>query len=64
MSRSRSLVVLTEIVVTIAIVMLASCAHNKVQGTLASLETVKPDVKEVKVEGSLEKALQSYQHFL
>ena len=64
MSTYFSTVGLARVSVIVAMMALAACAHNKVQGTLASLATVKPDVKDVKIEGSLEKALQSYQHFL
>ncbi len=64
MSTRSSSVLLVRASVMLVVMGLAGCAHNRVQGTLASLASVKPDVKDVKVEGSLEKALQSYQHFL
>lgn len=43
---------------------LASCAGSNSKGTLASLNDVKFEVKEEKVDGSLEKAMASYQKFL
>jgi tetratricopeptide (TPR) repeat protein len=52
-----------RIAVAMALLALAACVSGG-QGTLASLKDVKPDVKEEKIEGSLEKALQSYQRFL
>ena len=44
--------------------LLASCAMTNREGTLASLNDVEFEVKEEKVDGSLEKALASYQKFL
>ncbi len=44
--------------------LLAACAAYDEGETLASLRDVKIDIKEQKVEGSLEKAMQSYQRFL
>src|SRR6202008_4672186 len=42
-----------------------STAHHKPQrATLADLRTVKPDVQEVKVEQSLDQAMQHYRRFL
>ena len=44
--------------------LMASCAITNNEGTLASLNDVKFEVKEEKVDSSLEKALASYQKFL
>jgi tetratricopeptide (TPR) repeat protein len=44
--------------------LLAACATSNNEGTLASLNDVKFEVKEEKVDGSLEKAMESYQKFL
>lgn len=44
--------------------LLVSCAASNTKGTLASLDDVKFEVKEEKVDGSLEKAMQSYEEFL
>lgn len=43
---------------------LGGCATGNKEGTLASLQDVKIEIKEEKIEGSLEKALASYQRFL
>lgn len=43
---------------------LASCATSNTEGTLGSLNEVKFEVKEERVDGSLEKAMASYQKFL
>jgi tetratricopeptide (TPR) repeat protein len=47
-----------------ASLLLASCASTNTKGTLASLNDVKFEVKEEKVDSSLEKAMASYQKFL
>ena len=44
--------------------LLSSCAATNTKGTLASLKDVKFEVKEEKVDGSLEKAMASYEKFL
>ena len=44
--------------------LLASCATTDTEGTLASLSDVKFEVKPEKVDGSLEKAMASYEKFL
>lgn len=44
--------------------LLSSCATTNTEGTLASLKDVKFEVKEEKVDGSLEKAMASYEKFL
>jgi len=44
--------------------LLTACAVSDDDKTLASLRDVKIDVKEQEVEGSLDKAMQSYQRFL
>ena len=43
---------------------LASCASTGDKDTLADLRTVQADLKEVKIEGGIEKAIQSYRRFL
>lgn len=53
-----------RIVLFMALGSLAACAGYSKQGTLASLSDVDIEIKEEKIEGSLEKALQSYQRFL
>lgn len=44
--------------------LLSSCAATNTKGTLASLKDVKFEVKEEKVDSSLEKAMESYEKFL
>jgi len=44
--------------------LLVSCATTNTEGTLASLSDVKFEVKQEKVDGSLEKAMESYEKFL
>ena len=44
--------------------LLMSCAASSTKGTLASLNDIKFEVKEEKIEGSLEKAMASYEKFL
>jgi len=44
--------------------LLVSCATTNTEGTLASLNDIKFEVKEEKVHGSLEKAMESYEKFL
>jgi len=44
--------------------LLSSCATRDTSGTLASLNDIEFVVKEEKVDGSLEKAMQSYEEFL
>lgn len=46
------------------ILALQACAMNGSRETLASLDDVKLELKDEKIEGSLEKAMQSYQRFL
>ena len=43
---------------------LGGCAARDTSGTLASLKDVTIDIEEERIEGSLEKALESYQNFL
>ena len=54
----------TRLVVAVSMSLLVACAGTNTKGTLASLKEVKLEIKEEKIEGSLEKALQSYQRFL
>jgi len=44
--------------------LLSGCVSTNTEGTLASLDDVKFVVKEEKVDGSLEKAMASYEEFL
>jgi len=44
--------------------LLAGCASFSEKDTLASLRKVKIDIKEEKIEGSLDKAMESYRRFL
>ncbi len=43
---------------------LSSCATNGDQGTIAELDKVNVELKDVNIEGGLEKAMQGYQKFL
>ena len=54
MSVFRSLVLLLAI-------MLVSCASSSDKGAIGQLKDVKIDLTDVKIEGGLEKAMQSYQ---
>ena len=53
-----------SIIVIAASSLLVSCASTNNKGTLASLNDIKFEVKEEKVDDSLEKALASYQKYL
>jgi hypothetical protein len=53
-----------SIIVIAAGTLLVSCASTNNKGTLASLNDIKFEVKEEKVDDSLEKALASYQKYL
>ena len=44
--------------------LLVSCATSSDKQTLASLEDIEPELVEAKIEGSLDKAMESYQKFL
>ena len=44
--------------------LLVSCSATNSKGTLASLNDIKFEVKEEKIDGSLEKAMASYEKFL
>ncbi len=48
----------------VACLWLVSCATGGDRETLADLRNVKADTKEIKVEGGIEKAIQSYRRFL
>lgn len=54
----------TSLLLLTASMLLTSCATTNTEGTLASLSDVKFEVKPEKVDGSLEKAMQSYEKFL
>ena len=47
----------------LAVTVLAGCAIDE-QGTIAQLSSVKPDIKDTRIDGGLEKAMKSYQQFL
>ncbi len=55
---------ITRLTLITAYLLLVSCATTNTEGTLASLSDVKFEVKEEKVDGSLEKAMASYEKFL
>jgi tetratricopeptide (TPR) repeat protein len=52
------------LLITNALLLLSSCATINTEGTLASLNDIKFEVKEEKIENSLEKAMASYAKFL
>lgn len=54
----------SNLVLVAASTVLVSCATTGDQATLAELRHVKIEIKEVKVEGGIEKAMKSYEHFL
>jgi tetratricopeptide (TPR) repeat protein len=58
MTRSRRVLTLVGAAV------LAACSSAPQKDTLATLHDVPPDLQDVKVEGSLDTAMQSYQRFL
>ncbi len=45
-------------------VFLSACSVTSEKGTLAQLRSVQPELKDEKIEGGLDKAMQSYQRFL
>jgi len=51
-------------VIALVLLVLVSCVRGVDKQTLASLEEIEPDLKEAEIEGSLDKAMQSYQKFL
>ena len=59
--RFNNTVILMHIATTL---LLASCAISNKEGTLGSLNDIKFEVKEEKVDDSLEKAMASYEKFL
>ena len=54
----------TRLLFIVSYSLLAACETTNTKGTLASLNDVKFEVKEEKVDSSLEKAMESYQKFL
>ncbi len=52
------------ILISVSLFLLLSCASGIDKQTLASLEKIEPDLQEAEIEGSLDKAMQSYQKFL
>jgi cellulose synthase operon protein C len=54
----------TRLLLILSYSLLAACETINTKGTLASLNDVKFEVKEEKVDSSLEKAMESYQKFL
>ncbi|NOR43797.1 MAG: tetratricopeptide repeat protein [Gammaproteobacteria bacterium] len=57
-------ILLKSIILAATSSLVVSCAMTNNEGTLASLDDIKFEVKEEKVDGSLEKALASYQKYL
>ncbi len=55
---------ITQLTLLATYLLLVACATSSTEGTLASLKDVKFVVKKEKVDGSLERALQSYQKYL
>ncbi|HHJ35196.1 MAG TPA: tetratricopeptide repeat protein [Gammaproteobacteria bacterium] len=63
--RSQKIIRLAIITINVPLaLMLVSCATTKTEGTLASLNDVRFEVKEEKVSDSLDKAMASYEAFL
>jgi len=52
------------VVLILVLLFVVSCASGVDKQTLAILEEVEPDLKEAEIEGSLDKAMESYQKFL
>lgn len=46
------------------LLLLSACSTTSQRGTLAELQSVKPELKDAKVDDGLEKAMQSYKRFL
>ena len=55
---------LIKIILITQLALLISCSTVNRQDTLASLENVEFEIKEEKIDGSLEKAMESYERFL
>lgn len=55
---------LNRLALLLATTLLASCSSWSEKGTLAQLHRVKLDLKDEKIDGGIEKAMQSYQQFL
>ncbi len=55
---------LTQLGFVTAYLLLSGCATSNTEGTLAGLNDVKFELKKEKVDGSLEKAMESYEKFL
>jgi len=51
-------------IIALILFALVSCVGGVDKQTLASLEEIEPDLKEAEIEGSLDKAMESYQKFL
>jgi len=54
----------SQLALLAAYMLAASCATTNNEGTLGSLSDIKFELKEEKVDGSLEKAMASYEKFL
>ena len=56
--------ILRRLVLLLLSLVLSSCASNGGHGTIAELDTVDIELKDVDVEGGLDKAMEGYQKFL
>jgi len=56
--------ILKRFSILLVILILSSCASTDNSGRISELDTVKIEIKDVKVEGGLEKAMEGYQKFL
>ena len=53
-----------RLAVPLFVIILSSCSMTSERGTLAQLREVTPELKDEKVEGGLDKAMESYRRFL
>lgn len=56
--------ILKRPLILFTLMVLSSCASNDNRGRISELESVDIDIKEVNIEGGLDKAMESYQKFL
>ena len=56
--------ILKRLLIILASVLTVSCAFLNKQGTIGQLDSVAIEIKDEKIDGGLEKAMQSYQKFL
>ena len=54
----------SRLVVSLLSVILSACSMTSERGTLAQLRNVTPELKDEKIEGGLDKAMESYRRFL